>query len=494
MGVCVMKEFNLIDTGHGSGLPGTGNKLQKGNAGNESGQGESFASMIDQAGHTPEQKSMGTAFTSSLLGGGKNAHSGASHVKGNIDFDSPFFGKGGMGGTDKENVLSEGKDGAGKTNQLFPLKSKGGKIDALPEKLHVMPGKGLRERVGGGVGNLSESNGLKEKEAGKNRFLGRLTSTSLKQGSASKSPMSNVVGAAVGMDETFKDDKHARVATLLGEKSKGGKNVATVGGDGGSKDNEVAKNSRGVKDVSILSKFTVKDGGAANEKDGGGKSVIESLVRYSGLEDDETVMGHGKKGVTQSSDHKREFLGREMPQSHSGDKNSSVGGYQHAPSEAAKGTKVIHESANNSGIKAEALINRIVNSVKGPGRVRIALNPPHLGTLDVDVLVRANKVHIILQAENNNVRQVLLSNMDSLKSSLHNQGLIVDSIDVSLQERSDRGYYESGRNDTLFRDSANRRGNEEDDSGRGDSSSHDFSLAGEGGSSVQSDGHISLFV
>jgi flagellar hook-length control protein FliK len=85
------------------------------------------------------------------------------------------------------------------------------------------------------------------------------------------------------------------------------------------------------------------------------------------------------------------------------------------------------------------------------GRVRIALNPPSLGTVDMDVLVRDNKVHIILQAESSDVKQILQSSMDSLKVSLRNQGLVADTIQVFAQEKSDgSGYYESGRNAAWF--------------------------------------------
>ena len=440
-----MKEFNLINTGHGDSLPDAFKTIQKGNSGNEPGQPVSFASMIKQADRTPAQSTTGTAFTSSLLGGGKM---GKTSVEGN----------------------------AGKANQLLQLNGKGAKIDgSLPGKINLMAEKGGLDR--GGAEKLSEGNGLKESEAGKNRFLRGFTHGSLKPGVASESPKSQLAGAVVGKDQAFSAAKHARVAGLLGEKSVGGKNAAAISGDGGKMDNEGGRNSRAAMDASRLSGFSLKDGVAVNEKGAGEKAGAE------------------KNSFTSSPGHKGEILHREMPQSaHSIDKNSSVGGYQNAASEAGSGQAVINESANNSGIRPQALINRIVNGVKGPGRVRIALNPPHLGTLDMDVFVRANKVHIILQAENNNVRQVLLSNMNSLRSSLHNQGLIVDSIDVSVQERSDRGYYESGRNETFFKDSDNREGNEEDKGGGKDSSSHASSLAGEDGSGLRSDGHISLFV
>ncbi len=120
------------------------------------------------------------------------------------------------------------------------------------------------------------------------------------------------------------------------------------------------------------------------------------------------------------------------------------GGYQQVAS-LAGGKQVV--TADPVEITPRGLINQIVDGAKTSGRVRIVLNPPSLGTLDMDVLVRNNKVHVTLQAENTDIKQMLQSSMDNLRTALRSQGLTVDSIQVLAQERSDGEGFGSGRND-----------------------------------------------
>ena len=70
---------------------------------------------------------------------------------------------------------------------------------------------------------------------------------------------------------------------------------------------------------------------------------------------------------------------------------------------------------------------------KGSGRVRITLVPESLGRLDMDLVVRENRVQILLTAESRTVQQALQGHVEQLKDALQRQGLEVDGFNVTLQ-------------------------------------------------------------
>ncbi len=75
----------------------------------------------------------------------------------------------------------------------------------------------------------------------------------------------------------------------------------------------------------------------------------------------------------------------------------------------------------------------------GSNRVRLTLSPPQFGTLDLDLHLGRDRVKLVLTADNGEVRQILQSNLDQLKSSLQGQGLNIERLDVLVQERADNG-------------------------------------------------------
>lgn len=96
---------------------------------------------------------------------------------------------------------------------------------------------------------------------------------------------------------------------------------------------------------------------------------------------------------------------------------------------------------------------------QGPGRIVIKLEPPNLGTLNVDVKVHNDMVRLVLIADNHDVKQVLHSNLDQLKTALQNQGLNMDRFDVLVQQKSSEnpGFHQWGG--ALFEDGRGRREN-----------------------------------
>jgi len=104
------------------------------------------------------------------------------------------------------------------------------------------------------------------------------------------------------------------------------------------------------------------------------------------------------------------------------------------------------DDAGGIRLRPHVLIRQIADTA-GPklasesGRIRMVLNPPHLGTVDMDVSIRNNKVFAVLHTDNIDVKHALQSNMEQLKISLHNQGLTVDNISVFLHDKSDGPQY-----------------------------------------------------
>jgi flagellar hook-length control protein FliK len=84
---------------------------------------------------------------------------------------------------------------------------------------------------------------------------------------------------------------------------------------------------------------------------------------------------------------------------------------------------------------------------KGSGRIRLNLIPDSLGRLDMDLIVRENRVQIVLTAESRTVQQSLQGHVDQLKDALQQQGLEVDGFNVFLQnDRRGQGDPAAGGN------------------------------------------------
>jgi flagellar hook-length control protein FliK len=124
------------------------------------------------------------------------------------------------------------------------------------------------------------------------------------------------------------------------------------------------------------------------------------------------------------------------------------------------------KSGDSKAINPQILMDQIVEGgtqviQKGSGRVKMTLNPPQLGSLDMDIQVKNNKVEVLFIADTPEIQQSLQANADLLKAALNQQGLKVDGYNVLLQGNMDQssGYY-SGEN-ALWRDTGKEAGEEE---------------------------------
>jgi flagellar hook-length control protein FliK len=96
---------------------------------------------------------------------------------------------------------------------------------------------------------------------------------------------------------------------------------------------------------------------------------------------------------------------------------------------------------NPGPARPQVIIPQIVDGATtvlrgGSGRVVITLHPPQLGTVDMDIQVRDNKVSMLMLADNHEVKQVLESGLSQLKNALSEQGFQIDRVDVLVQDRS----------------------------------------------------------
>ncbi len=81
----------------------------------------------------------------------------------------------------------------------------------------------------------------------------------------------------------------------------------------------------------------------------------------------------------------------------------------------------------------EQVVQKARLLVKGGGqsRMTLRLDPPHLGKIDMRIVVEDHNVKAIMMAENRDVKALIEQNIGALKNSLNASGLQVDEINVT---------------------------------------------------------------
>jgi hypothetical protein len=95
-----------------------------------------------------------------------------------------------------------------------------------------------------------------------------------------------------------------------------------------------------------------------------------------------------------------------------------------------------------SAVKPQAVMSQVLDGAvevlrNGSDRLALTLQPPRLGTLDLDVAVKDNRVTMIMLADNQEVKQMLQSGMDDLRNALQDKGFQIDRLEVLVQNRPD---------------------------------------------------------
>jgi flagellar hook-length control protein FliK len=90
--------------------------------------------------------------------------------------------------------------------------------------------------------------------------------------------------------------------------------------------------------------------------------------------------------------------------------------------------------------RAQAVIDQIMDARQTMnsdfGRVRIVLTPPNLGTVDLQVVMRGERVEIIMTADNSSVQQALLARGDDIRSALQRHDLKIEAFQVFLEDHT----------------------------------------------------------
>lgn len=97
---------------------------------------------------------------------------------------------------------------------------------------------------------------------------------------------------------------------------------------------------------------------------------------------------------------------------------------------------------NPTPARPQAVISQVIDGAAqilrdGSGRMVLTLQPPRLGTLDLDVVVQDNRVRMVMLADNQEVKQMLQAAMDDLRNALQDKGFEVDRLEVLVQNRPD---------------------------------------------------------
>lgn len=89
-------------------------------------------------------------------------------------------------------------------------------------------------------------------------------------------------------------------------------------------------------------------------------------------------------------------------------------------------------------MSVQELFNRVDALVQqGGGKMSIALNPPELGEVLVEVSARGNKISVEMTSKHDFARAVLETGLNDLRQSLHAQDLIVSKMEVNLASPED---------------------------------------------------------
>jgi flagellar hook-length control protein FliK len=92
---------------------------------------------------------------------------------------------------------------------------------------------------------------------------------------------------------------------------------------------------------------------------------------------------------------------------------------------------------NQYPVLQEKMVHQVENSIKllisnGESRATIQLHPPELGRIQVDLVIHDHQVTAKINTENTAVKEVILTNLDQLKSNLANAGTQINKFDVEV--------------------------------------------------------------
>lgn len=70
------------------------------------------------------------------------------------------------------------------------------------------------------------------------------------------------------------------------------------------------------------------------------------------------------------------------------------------------------------------------------GRIRIVLSPPKLGTVDLQIIMRGERVEVVMMADNASLQQALLSRAEDIRFALERHDLKIEAFQVLLEDQT----------------------------------------------------------
>lgn len=93
-----------------------------------------------------------------------------------------------------------------------------------------------------------------------------------------------------------------------------------------------------------------------------------------------------------------------------------------------------------AGINTQAIIDQVLDAKQsmknGFGRVRIILDPPNLGTVNLEIVIRKERIDVVMTADNSGVQQALQSRVDDIRTALQRQDLKIENFQILLQDNA----------------------------------------------------------
>lgn len=102
-----------------------------------------------------------------------------------------------------------------------------------------------------------------------------------------------------------------------------------------------------------------------------------------------------------------------------------------AETAAPESNQTATRSALHEHILSQVKEGVVSHDGKGNGQMSIRLNPGELGELKIQVRMEDNRLKVEVQADNRMVKDLLMSNLDSLKEALSGKNLAMDGFNVS---------------------------------------------------------------
>ena len=114
--------------------------------------------------------------------------------------------------------------------------------------------------------------------------------------------------------------------------------------------------------------------------------------------------------------------------------------YLYADILAARVERTVVKGLPEGTLNARSIMTQVMDGIstdfKDGGRVRITLYPETLGRVDMDIVVRQDRVELIMKVDNDQVHQLLNTHIEDLKATLQSQGWQVSGVDVLLQKQN----------------------------------------------------------